>query len=142
MTDAAWQALSPVIADLCPAPRTPADPSETARRDVAIAGQITGIPARPEQISPPVTDVRQDAALGARVQRLQPTQLAALRVVRRDYGMSITPDADVGAIAASGQAPDRTAAPIVDSIGRPVLINVFNVIARVGVLPMLRRRRK
>lgn len=36
MPDAAWQALAPVLADLGPAPRTPADPFE-ARRGVAIA---------------------------------------------------------------------------------------------------------
>ena len=77
MTDAAWQTLSPVIAALSPAPRTPADTLEPAHREVviaAIAGQTTGFLARPEQISSPVTDVRQGAALSAQAQRLQPTQ--------------------------------------------------------------------
>ena len=135
MADTPAPLLSSAVADLVPAPGVPASVLDAALRATAQA-ELTGQQAvrltRASVATPPASAAA-DNALAGLIAQLKLAQLAPERVVRRDFGTALSPDPRVGATPGAGQAPSRTIGPFVDAFGRPVVIDVFAIPARIAV---------
>ena len=136
MPDQTSRDPSIALADLALAPGLPPTTLEEARRALAIAqltGQQGNFAVRPFAGTPPEADAATRQAVTAFMHALGPTRPAAQRVVRRDFPTPMSPDPRIGAVSGGGQAPSSTLGPFLDSLGRPILIDVFDVPVRVGI---------
>jgi hypothetical protein len=136
MSDTVGAVLNTVIADLVPAPGVSTDALGSARRATAVAtitGQQSVLLTRSSPIATPAPSIASEQALDGLIAQLRPTQPAPQRVVRRDFGTALSPDPRNGATPGAGQAPNSTLGPFLDAFKRPVLIDVFNIPARIGL---------
>ena len=136
MPDQTGRDPSIALADLILTPGSSPAALESARRAVAVAsltGQQDNFAVRPVAGAPPEPDAATRQAVATLIQQLGPTRPAAQRVVCRDFPTPISPDPRVGAAPGAGQAPASILGPFQDSLGRPILIDVFNVPTRIGI---------
>jgi hypothetical protein len=136
MPDQTGRDPSIALADLILTPGSSPAALESARRAVAVAsltGQQDNFAVRPVAGAPPELDAATRQAVSTLIQQLGPTRPAAQRVVCRDFPTPISLDPRVGAAPGAGQAPASILGPFQDSLGRPILIDVFNVPTRIGI---------
>ena len=126
-----------ITSDLIAAPGTAADALDRVRFAAAaaeITGQRTGFLTRGSVIATPPPSADSLQASENLISRLRGTPLEAVRVVRREFATRLSPDPRVGATPGAGQAPSSSLGPFRDTFNRPVLIDVFNVPVRIGVI--------